>query len=108
MKAERRLALGWVLMVTLRQQPLLVCIHHLPSSLPTQGDDSYEDDPGTHEKMLTYSLQQELYDVSPDLLAPTVTELEMLKKEHEDLVKQREEVRERMERERSRKEEVER
>ena len=73
-----------------------------------QGNESYEDDPIMTEEMVSYSLQQELYDVSPDLLAPTVTEVEMLKKEREDLVKQREEIRKKMERERCRKEEVER
>lgn len=70
-------------------------------------NESYEDDPGMSEEMVSYSLQQELYDVSPDLLAPTMTEVEMLKKEREDLVKQREKIRKRMEQERCRKEEME-
>ena len=58
--------------------------------------------------MVSYSVQQELYDVSPDLLPPTITEVEMLKKERGDLFKQREELRKKMERERCKKEEVER
>lgn len=57
---------------------------------------------------MSFSLQQELLNVSPDILAPAAAELELLKKEQEQIKKENALLQSRLEQVREEKEDLER
>lgn len=57
---------------------------------------------------MSFSLQQELLNVSPDILAPAAAELEILKKEQEQIKKENALLQSKLEQVREEKEDLER